>query len=182
MNKEQQDKLWNELSEEDKAHYREQYAEQKTMSESGVPKLLEELFGSHNLNPKPLTYEDVMKELFLDKDYWIYSSANNNIQRDVSPINRPINSTSREQIEKLLAINKLLNVAKYLNGDWKPDWNDEDKEKIGLYYDGKKDVIKTIREYNYCHAPAYFRTEELAQQAIQILGEETIRLALTTDY
>lgn len=52
MNKEQQDKIWAELSKEDKAYYKEQYAEHKTMSESGVPKLLEDLFGSHNLNRK----------------------------------------------------------------------------------------------------------------------------------
>lgn len=52
MDKHAQDRLWNELSEEDKAHYQEQYIEHKGMSESGVPKLLEELFGTHNLNPK----------------------------------------------------------------------------------------------------------------------------------
>lgn len=26
------------------------------------------------------------------------------------------------QIEKILAINQLMNIAKYYNGDWEPDW------------------------------------------------------------
>ena len=71
MDKHSQDRLWNELSVEDKTHYQEQYIEQKTMSESGVPKLLEELFGEHNLNPKPptpKTWEDVEKKGLVHAD------------------------------------------------------------------------------------------------------------------
>lgn len=164
MNKEVQDKYWAELSKEDKAYYKEQYAEQKTMSESGVPKLLEQLFGSHNLNPKTLTYEDVAKELFGGR---------------VS-FHTEIEGKSHEHLSKMLAINKLLNVAKYLNGDWKPDWKNEKENK--WYIEDLDNEIDTDYTINCNSRMVYFRTQELAKQAIQILGEETIRLALTTDY
>lgn len=166
MTREQQDKLWNDLSEEDKAHYREQYAEQKAMS-SGVPELLKELFGSHNLNPKPLTYEDVAKKLFGE-----------NNEKQYGTFCCPVFSDSH--CDKLSAINALINVAKYLNGDWKPDFdNYEQKWVYSINKKGRLHII-FVRDYN-SHV-VYFRTEELALQAVQILGEETIRLALSTDY
>ena len=73
MNKEQQDKLWNELSEESKCKIQQNYntlqmglstglLEDEYLAEQiGKIKELEELFGSHNLNPKPQikTWEDV---------------------------------------------------------------------------------------------------------------------------
>lgn len=181
MKREQQDNHWNDLSEEDKAHYREQYAEQKTMSESGVPALLEDLFGTHNLNPKPMTYGDVANTLFEDKKGWIIDG--NDIIKEFNFANcglpLPFNATSKKQLEKLGAINKLLNVAKYLNGDWKPDWNKvEPKWHLSI----KEGVITTFHLFYDNSSIVYFRTEELARQAVQILGEETIRLALSTDY
>lgn len=67
MTREQQDKLWNGLSEEDKAKFQFWYAESKSidpLSEFDKGKLYgaELIFGSHNLNSKPLTYEDVEKK------------------------------------------------------------------------------------------------------------------------
>lgn len=51
--KERQNEFWNMLNEEDRVHYRGQYAEHETMPESGVPDLLRDLFGEHNLKPEP---------------------------------------------------------------------------------------------------------------------------------
>lgn len=60
MNKEQQDKNWEELNDELKNLYKEQYAKQNnTMLEYAVAILLEDHFGSHNLQPKIRTWEDV---------------------------------------------------------------------------------------------------------------------------
>lgn len=79
------------------------------------------------------------------------------------------------QIKKLEAINKMLVVAKYLNGDWKPDW--EDGENKYYIYIVKNEI--TISSFNRCDLSiCYFKTKELASQAIEILGEDTIRLAL----
>ena len=75
MNKEQQDKLWNELSEESQRKIQHTYLENiqeahnsKNSDEMvnvllGKNEMLIDLFGSHNLNPKPTpkTWEDVEK-------------------------------------------------------------------------------------------------------------------------
>lgn len=132
-----------------------------------------------------LTYEDVAKELFCDNEcYYIDQYANINqcsvgVTEYVSK--NPINCTSKKQAEKLLAINKLMNVAKYLNGDWKPNWDNAKEAKYCIYYyNGKYTNIGVNTTYIY--NLVYFKTEGLAQQAIEILGEETIKLALSTDW
>ena len=75
-----------------------------------------------------------------------------------------------------------MNVAKYLNGDWQPDWDDENSRKWYIKIDGKKRILCVSGNYYIQISAIYFNTEELAKQAIEILGEETIRLALCTDY
>jgi hypothetical protein len=88
---------------------------------------------------------------------------------------------SRKQCEKLRAIHRLLNVAKYLNRDWKPDFSNLNEYK---YYIKLEENNKIDFDFHSCYNRSiiYFKTEELAQQAIEILGEDTIKLALTTDY
>lgn len=36
---------------------------------------------------------------------------------------------------KLNAIDMLMNIAKYYNGDWKPDWSNKNEAKYYIYYD-----------------------------------------------
>ena len=36
--------------------------------------------------------------------------------------------------DKLIALDKLMNIAKYYNGDWKPEWNNRDEDKHYIYY------------------------------------------------
>lgn len=84
MNKEQQDKLWNELSEESKKMIKEDWQmlqEAKAnndLSFYGVGKqdLYKDIFGEHNLNPKPQikTWEDVnkyYKDKGISTDYYV---------------------------------------------------------------------------------------------------------------
>ena len=134
---------------------------------------------------KKLTYEDVARELF-PKGYTHYfiDTGGFIIESDnvESFIEKSNNTTSKKQAGKLLAINKLMNVAKYLNGDWQPDWNDEEE---GKYYISLDHIINSL--FIDCmglfqNNDVYFKSEEVANQAIDILGEETIKLALCTDY
>ena len=140
---------------------------------------LENLFGKENLQPKPLTYDDVVNGLVVNTD-----SDNLGIMMFVSEYNYrglPKDDVfSVKQAEKLIAINRLLNVAKFLNGDWKPDWENRGERKWYLSSDGNKININYVIGDN--SSIVYFRTEELAEQAIQILGEDTVRLALTNDF
>lgn len=132
---------------------------------------------------KVLNYEDVAKELFSGKDVaYIDVTGNATIHKiEDCCLLDPNNCTSKKQAEKLLAINKLMNVAKYLNGEWKPDWSKGGEEKWFLKFDEHRIVYAGSVEYT-CFCNVFFKSEDAAQQAIDILGEETIRLALSTDW
>lgn len=131
---------------------------------------------------KKLTYRDIAKKLFKDKETY-YPDAYCNIQSiDGADANcyDANNCTSEKQLKKLLAINQLMNVAKYLNGDWQPNWNNTYENKYYLRICNRK--IETGCTTVYISDIAYFKSAKLAQQAIDILGEETIKLALCTDW
>ena len=110
---------------------------------------------------KKVTYANIIKNLYSRGCYYI----NNN-------------PTSTKQLEQLLALNKLMNVAKYLNGDWKPDFTDIEERKWYINYDFENLILGAYFIYTYRHSHAYFKSEELALQAIEILGEEEVKKAL----
>lgn len=130
-----------------------------------------------------LTYEDVAEELFKDKREFFtnkYGEVCSALFNETNYLDSN-NCTSEKQAEKLLAINKLMNVAKFLNGDWKPNWDNAKEAKYCIYYyNGKYTNIGVNSTYIF--NLVYFKTEDLARQAIDILGEETIKLALSTDW
>lgn len=132
---------------------------------------------------KSPTYDDIAKELFLHKNT-IFINERGNTELVYScaaeAYSDTNNCTSRKQAEKLMAINKLMNVAKYLNKDWKPNWNDckDPKWLISITKENIKYCITRTNQYQI----VYFRTIKLAKQAVEILGEDTIKLALSTDY
>ena len=90
-------------------------------------------------------------------------------------------ATSNNHMNKLIAINSLLLVAKYLNKGWIPNFNSCKHRNYYITIRGNKLFI------DYCFyintgTVAYFKNEELAQQAIDILGEEVIKQALSHNY
>lgn len=173
MTKQEQDKLWAELSEESKKRIRERYS-QRWMTKTGRLEY-EQLFGKHNLKPI-LTYEDVKKGLFGHEAKYV----------------TPEDCCTREMTAKVKAIIMLLNTAKFLNkeengSDWVPDFSNEDEDKWFLYISYQNDedsqiMINWTKYVNCAKNLVYFRTKELAQQAIEILGEDIIRTALTMEY
>lgn len=110
---------------------------------------------------KKVTYEDIIKKLYPGKCYYI----NNN-------------HTSERQISQLLYLNKLMNVAKYLNGDWEPDWYSSGETKWCLFFDYWKQKITASNWQTSYYGCVYFKSEKLAYQAIEILGEEAVKKAL----
>lgn len=133
---------------------------------------------------KVLTYDYVAKELFLNENaYYIGNFAliglwHSSTESDTA---YPNICTSEKQAEKLIGINKLMNVAKYLNGEWKPNW-EETSRKYYIKYSDINNEIYVDYSQTIHSSVAYFESEELAKQAIEILGEETIKLALSTDW
>lgn len=129
---------------------------------------------------KQLTYNNIVRELFKKNCFFINYGGTVGYLNDIGVAqSHPNNCTSKRQAEKLLAINKLMNVAKYLNDGWRPNWNDPKEYKFHIKQTDDKLFIDFAMFNGYL---AYFKTRELAKQAIGILGEETIKLALCTDY
>lgn len=90
-------------------------------------------------------------------------------------------ATSGNHMKKILAINSLMIVAKYLNEGWVPNFNNCSHRNYYITISCNKLFI----DHCFCintGAVTYFRSEQLAQQAINILGEETIKLALSPNY
>ena len=123
------------------------------------------------------TYDDVARELFLNKKAYF-----TDVHRKISDVTMrndywgPNNCVTRKQAEKLLAINKLMNVAHYLNKDWKPDWNNHYQNKFYIFVrDGVANIDYVLAASD---GAIVFPDRETAKRAIEILGEETIRLAL----
>lgn len=132
---------------------------------------------------KVMTYEDVAKELFKDNPFYYRFGTLGEIQKVPNLSNgvEIYHCMFEKQAQKLLAINKLMNVAKYLNGEWHPNWSDgTPKYYLSIMNEDNSITIEcATRKYSEI---VHFKTWDLAQQAIEILGEETIKLALSTDW
>lgn len=129
---------------------------------------------------KELTYEDIAEKLFMDRvSYYIGNGAEIvSYMPDKDAVHLENNATSEKQLQRLLAINKLMNVAEYLNGDWKPDWKNSNYSKWYITWNHRLckfilDSGQVLQSNN-----VYFKTPDLALQAIEILGEEEVKLAL----
>ena len=69
-------------------------------------------------------------------------------------------------IDKLLAISQLINIAKYYNGDWKPDWSNIDKYKYYIIYNSSDDTYAVDYNFIYTYSNIYFKNRKDAQAVI----------------
>ena len=130
-------------------------------------------------NGDPITYDDICKELFLKKTtYWNYG---NNIEEGITDYsyNDIDNCASMAQAKRLVAFNKLQNIAKYLNKGWKPDFTGSNPCTICKNRAGGYNFLT-----NGLHQAGaiYFKTEELAKEAIRIMGEDSLNDLFSTDW
>lgn len=94
---------------------------------------------------KDLTYEDILQAYTIRYGSIVVSSSN---------------------IDKLLAISKLMDIAKYYNGDWKPDWSNIDKYKYYITYNGSDNTYTIADNSIYNYSNIYFKNWEDAQAVI----------------
>lgn len=125
---------------------------------------------------KVVTYEDVAKEMFFHKEAYFVLGDSSIAELDTSNGYRSAdasNAATSRQLEKLLAMNKLMNVAKWLNPTG-------EKGKYGLHLkdNGNIDFILNSHAYGL----PIFINPIVAVRAIKILGEDVVKLALTNDY
>lgn len=131
-------------------------------------------------NPKE-NYDTVAKALFETSDYFQPDDIDLDIIGHESKANHLLNCTSKKQLEKLLAINQLMNVQKYIEKGRQPNWSDLNEAKYFIFTNNNSNINITGR-FVCNESITYFSSEENAKKAIKILGEDTIKLALSTDY
>lgn len=129
---------------------------------------------------KPITYDDVLKELFLDKiASWVGISKIYTATNGRANYNDLNNCTSYAQAKRLLAFNKLMNITKYLNGDWKPDF-DGGHENWNICKEGDTFLAMYTKFVN--KADVYFKSKDLAYEAIRLMGKDSLNDLFSTDW
>ena len=130
-------------------------------------------------NGDPITYDDICKELFFEKNaYWVRS---NNIDEGVirASYDDIDNCASKAQAKRLVAFNKLQNIAKYLNEGWKPNF-DGNHINWNIIKDNDTFIAMNTRVLN--KACVYFKSEYLTKEAIRIMGEDSLNDLFSTDW
>ena len=144
---------------------------------------------------KPITYDDICKKLFCNnKIYWAYKDGVDSDMASPSNYKDVDNCTSEAQVKRLIAFNKLQNIAEYLNDGWKPNFDDTLQEKFYISYTGDEpesdlpvDLLKSYQVYCKVDEPVYessiyFKTEKLACKAIRLMGKESLNDLFSTDW
>lgn len=155
------------------------------INEDGKPMICKKIEGDENPTGagegNPITYNDICKELFLHKKiYWINCGGTKSDTADVSNYNDFDNCTSIAQAKRLLAFNKLMNIAKYLNKGWKPNFTDGTQNWfIAEDYFGK---YKTKFTYSGNYGIVFFKSKCLVNEAIRLMGEDSLNDLFSTDW
>lgn len=67
---------------------------------------------------------------------------------------------------KLRTTDRLMNIARYYNGDWKPDWSNIDERKFYIICDNRDESYTTEFHTSYSTNMVYFKCEKDAQAVI----------------
>lgn len=129
---------------------------------------------------KPITYDYICKELFLNKT--TYFACGEEIETVTPSFGRYKdidNCTSMAQAKRVAAFNKLQNIAKYLNKGRKPDIPDLNNYTICKNHAGGYSLLGNRK---YQAGAIYFSTEKLANEAIRLMGEESLNDLFSTDW
>ena len=130
-------------------------------------------------NGDPITYDDICKELFINKTaYWVRSNYIDEgvIRASYDDID---NCASKAQAKRLVAFNKLQNIAKYLNEGWKPNFGGNHVNWNIIKDNDTFIAMNTITNNKAC---VYFKSEDLTKEAIRIMGEESLNDLFSTDW
>lgn len=156
------------------------------ISEDGKPMIRKKIEGDvekkapDTAEGKPITYDDICKKLFLNKEVFF---INNKIIDFANAIDENYNDldncTTAAQGKRVAAFNKLQNIAKYLNGGWKPDF-DGNHENWNINKDGDTYIPMYTKTMN--RASVYFKDANLTHEAIRLMGEDSLNDLFSTDW
>lgn len=71
---------------------------------------------------------------------------------------------NKNNVSKLVALSKLMNISKYYNEDWKPDWNNQDEYKYFIIYN--RGTYKVDHCWTSICSNIYFKNKKDAQAVI----------------
>lgn len=111
---------------------------------------------------KPITYDDICKKLFLD----------------MIAYKKSVKCTTPAQVKRCDAFNKLQNIAKYLNGDWKPNF-DGFHENWNIIKDSNTFIAMNTKINK---VSVYFKSKDLVLEAIRLMGEDSLNDLFSTDW
>lgn len=155
------------------------------ISEDGKPMIRKKIEGDEKKTPDAeegnhITYRDILEKLYFKKlAYWIFDkSIESGIQTQYN-FEDSLNCTSEAQAKRMDAFNKLQNISKYLNGDWKPDFSTPEKKWFINEELGDFDPAFNVTENN---GSVYFKSEYAANEAIRLMGEESLKDLFSTDW
>lgn len=127
----------------------------------------------------PITYDDILKELYFDKTaYWVNSTYISSAKERELSYNAINNCTTHAQAKRMIAFNKLQNIAKYLNKGWKPNFKDHSKN----WYIYKDILCGVTFNYTTNQGTVYFKNADLAEEAIQLMGKDSLNDLFSTDW
>lgn len=157
------------------------------ISEDGKPMIRKKIEGDEkkaldDKEVKPITYDDVIKELYFDKTaYWFRSKDDiGEGKQDYASYEDAVNSTTPAQAKRYAAFNKLQNIAKYLNKGWKPNFKDAtQKWFITEQYFGEYQAKFT---YSGNYGLVYFKNKYLTNEAIRLMGKDSLNDLFSTDW
>ena len=69
-------------------------------------------------------------------------------------------------IDKILAISQLMNIAKYYNGDWNPNWRSLAESKYYIYYSTRSNTYGVSNTSSTNYGNIYFRLYKDAKAVI----------------
>lgn len=155
------------------------------ISEDGKPMIRKKIEGVKKPTDdaeegKPITYDYILKELYLNKTaYWVYGEKDITQRKQRSGEHKDsANCTSEAQARRMAAFNKLQNIAKYLNGGWKPNFEDSSKN----WYIFKDLLYGVTFNYTANQGIVYFKNADLADEAIRLMGKESLNDLFSTDW
>lgn len=130
---------------------------------------------------KPITYDDICKSLFWkNKIYWAYKDGIDSDMASPSNYKDVDNCTSEAQVKRLIAFNKLQNIAKYLNKGWKPNFKDAIQNWfIAEEYFGE---YKAKFSYSGNYGIVFFKSKCLANETIRLMGKDSLNDLFSTDW
>ena len=73
---------------------------------------------------------------------------------------------NKNNASKLVTLSKLMNIAKYYNGDWKPNWRSLMEPKYYIYYRTRSNTYGVANTCNTNYGNIYFRSYKDAQAVI----------------